>query len=397
MTQETAEFLIGADGAALLAEAAQLSGDLTRKTLALRARGHSPERVSGAIQILDGRERAARRGFPDAECLFVTPDALAQATSPALARFHAELLAPFETVADPACGLGFDALAIADAGASVLAVERDPARVVFARANAEARDVADRVTFLCGDAEDADFSNCRALFFDPARRSDAGRFSSHAERYEPPLSLLERFPVFVAKLSPALDDEILGELGETTLFLSENRECKEACVLSGIDAFPASGALLLPERVFVPSGDEPPLAYPTGKYLLDPDPALIRAGALAGACETLDAALLSPDDAYLTSDTRPRDARLARAYEIVEEQVYRPKALGQWLRARGVGRLVVKKRRFPKEPDVVCRELGLKGGGDELTLALVSEGKHHRAILCQPIAPNPDQNSISPA
>ena len=389
MTQEIAEFLVSADGAALLAEAATLTGDLTRKTLALRSKGYAPERVSGAIQILDGRERAKRRGFPDAERLFVTPDALAQATSPALSRFHAELLAPFGTIADPACGLGFDALAIAEAGASVLAVERDPARVVFARTNAMIRGVGEKIRFVCGSAEEVDFSECRALFFDPARRSDAGRFSSHAERYEPSLAFLERFPVFVAKLSPALDDELLSELGETVLFLSENRECKEGCVLSGIDGFSESGALLLPERVFVPNGDEPPLAYPTGKYLLDPDPALIRAGALAGACEMLEAALLSPDDAYLTSDTLPTDWRIARAYEIIEEQVYKPKALGAWLRARGVGRLVVKKRRFPKEPDAVCRELGLKGGGDELTLALVSEGKHHRAILCQPIAPNP--------
>ena len=385
MTQETAEFLVGADGAALLAEARELPGDLVRKTLALRSRGHSSERVSGAIQILDGRERAARRGFSGAEKLFVTPDALAQATSPALSRFHAALLAPFGSVADPACGLGFDVLALAEAGADVLAVERDPARLVFARANAGVRGVGERVRFICGNADDANLSGCGALFFDPARRSDTGRFSSHAERYEPPLSLLEEFTIFVAKLSPALDDEILSELGETVLFLSENRECKEACVLSGIVGFEKTGALLLPENIFVPTGDEPPLAYRAGRFLLDPDPALIRAGALAGACERLNAALLSPDDAYLTSEELSEDTRLVRAYEIVEEQVYKPKALGQWLKARGVGRLVVKKRRFPKEPDAVCRELGLKGGGDELTLALVAEGKHHRAILCRPV------------
>ena len=376
---------MSADGADLLAETREAPGDLTRKTLALRARGHSPERVSGAIQILDGRERARKRGFPDAERLFATPDALAQATSPALARFHAELLAPFGTVADPACGLGFDALAIAEAGASVLAVERDPARLIFARANANVCGVGERVRFVCRSAEETDLSGCRALFFDPARRSDSTRFSSHAERYEPPLSLLKNFPVFVAKLSPALDDEILSELGESVLFLSENRECKEACVLSGIDGFPESGALLLPEKIFVLTGNKPPLAFETGKYLLDPDPALIRAGALAGACERLNATLLSPDDAYLTSEKLPEDTRLARAYEIVEEQVYKPKVLGAWLKSRGIGRLIVKKRRFPREPDAVLRELGLKGGGDELTLVLVAEGKRHRAVLCRPV------------
>jgi predicted RNA methylase len=82
--------------------------------------------------------------------LFFTPDALAQATSPGLAAYHAERLAPFNSVADLGCGAGMDSIALAAAGARVVAVERDPARLVFARANAAARGVDERITFVTG-------------------------------------------------------------------------------------------------------------------------------------------------------------------------------------------------------------------------------------------------------
>lgn len=370
----------------LLSEAEGLSGDSAAKSLTLRKRGYSLEHVSLALALLEGRERAKKRGFPHAEQLFVTPEALAQATSPPIAQFHAAQLSPIGRVADVACGLGFDTLAFAQAGLEVLAIERDPARLILARANAEALGLADRITFLEADATQVDLADWHAIYFDPARRTDATRFSAYAERYEPPLTLMQAWAesgkTVLAKLSPALPDDILHSLGDSVLFLSENRECKEACVSTGLGE--RIGALLLPEETFVPSGTEEDIfvAETIGPYLLDPDPALIRAGALAG----VGAERISYEDAYLTTETLPEDSRLARAYRIIETMPYQPKKLGAWLQARNIARLVVKKRRFPKEPDAVQKELGLKGtAGEEATLVLVATPRGHLAIICTPV------------
>jgi hypothetical protein len=107
----------------------------------------------------------------------------------------------------------------------------------------------------------------------------------------------------------------------------------------------------------------------------------IMPGALAG----VGAERISPDDAYLTSDEAAANLCLVRPYRVIETMEYQPKKLGAWLRERGIGRLVVKKRRFPKKPGAVMRELGLqKKRGEEATLVLVASGRGHLAIVCEP-------------
>lgn len=404
ISEETARFLVSEIGRELLAETASQISDPTHLTLRLRKQGHAPERIIGIVTVAQARQRARKR-FPDADHLFFTEDALAQATSPVIAAYHAKYLATFGTVADLGCGIGMDAIALAKAGANVLAIERDPARLIFAQVNAELCGVADRITFQLGDVTTLDWK-ADAAYWDPSRRDDTTRFSTHADRYEPPLSFLETIRTRVrggaVKLSPALPDEVLlpsprnrGEggmllkeqkAGGTYIeFLSENRECKEACLWFG-EARGAAGdlpssAVLLPEETVLVAESEPAPLHPLGAFVFDPDPALIRAHALGTLAETYGIGLISPDDTYLTGDT-PLPARLASAYRIQEALTYRPRDLSPLLRDRGIGRLVTKKRHFPREPDAVHRELGLKGKGAEATLILVREGPRFLALLC---------------
>ncbi|HVK05344.1 MAG TPA: methyltransferase domain-containing protein [Armatimonadaceae bacterium] len=404
MDEPTARYLTSPPGEELLARVAALSGDAAARVLALRRKQHdlAPEIAAAAVAVSEARRRAARR-FPDADRLFFTPDALAQATSPTLAAYHARVLAPYGDVADLCCGVGVDAIALAEAGAKVTALDIDPARLAFAEANARARGVAGRIRFLCADATTFDPGGVRAAFLDPARRTaaDGGggrRVSRHGEQYAPPLSFASEFAGRVealgVKLSPALPDEILLSPGGSVRFLSEARECKEAFVLCrrGAPSSPAGpsadvAALLLPEEVVLPATEEPAPVGPVGAYLLDPDPAVLRAGALGSLCARLGsgARRISYGDGYLTADARPPETRAASVYRVLEALPYRPRVVGEWLRARGIGRLVVKKRRFPKEPDAVARELKLSGRGDEGTLVLVQESDDSfLAVLCEP-------------
>ena len=396
MTPETAVFLTGEEGRALLARAARLPAGVSERIIALRNRGVGLEIASGVVDVLGARQRARGR-FPDADRLFFTGDALAQATSPQIAAYHGALLARFGRVADLGCGVGIDALALARVGLEVTAIDRDGARLVFARANAEIAGVADRIRFVQGDLTTLDWE-ADAVFWDPSRRSDDGRrVSRHGDRYEPPLSFLEalrsRVPAGVLKLSPALPDDELAALGGSVRFLSEGRECREACVAFGDARAPGApvAALLLPEGTeFSPNEDEGRApSGPAGAYLFDPDPAIIRAGALGSLCRALNAHLLSGADEYLTGSALPAPdlRRAVSVYRVRQTAPYRPREIGALLRTEGIGRIIVKKRHFPREPDAVARELGLKGGGAEATLVLARESDSgHLAVWCDPVA-----------
>lgn len=70
-----------------------------------------------------------------------------------LAREHAEMLAPHGTVIDPFCGCGGDAIAMAQAGLEVYAVDSCPERLALARQNAQAIGVTGRIHFIEDQAE----------------------------------------------------------------------------------------------------------------------------------------------------------------------------------------------------------------------------------------------------
>jgi len=405
LTEETATYLTSDEGGRLLAEIAALPGDGPQRVLTLRKRGISPEVATAGLAVAEARRRAASR-FPDADRLFFTADALAQATSPGIAAYHARQLAAagYRTVADLGCGIGMDALALAEAGLAVVAIERDPARLIFARANAVARGLADRITFEVGDVTATGTWEAEAAFWDPSRRSseDGHRISRHGEMYEPPLSFLEEMRTRVRggciKLSPALPDATLETLDGRVEFLSEGRECKEACLWFG-DALGAAGeepytSVLLPERLVLPGNTEEPPLGEIGAYLFDPDPSLIRSHALGAFAEsTPDVRRIGASDAYLTGDTLPEGpaARAVSAYRVLDAQPYRPGPIGALLRDRGIGRLVIKKRHFPLEPDALQRALQLKrtANSTEGTLVLVRTASAPKpvfwAVLCEPV------------
>lgn len=373
MTEASALFLVSPEGGLLLAKGARALE---------KQRGLDPEHRAAALAVLEGRERAQRKGIPEAERLFLTPEMLAQASSPRIAAWHATQLAPFGRVLDCCCGAGLDTLAFARAGLQVTAIELDPARAHFARANCALSGFSEQVTVQSGDCTELRW-DADAAFFDPARREGLHRVSRHGERYCPPLSFLEslvgRVKATLTKLSPALPDEELAALGGQVTFLSEDRTCKEACVTFGLGEGPPCALLLPSEERFV-SGGETGLADGVGTYVFDPDPALIRAGALGA----LGLPRVSETDAYLTGDT-PRASPALRCYRVLAVLPYRERTLGRWLREQGIARLVVKKRHYPKEPDTVHQELGLKGKGTEATLIIVAQGKSWLGVVCEPV------------
>ena len=124
---------------------------------------------------------------------------------------------PTGPVADLGCGAGTDTIALARAGADVLAVDRDPLARALTAANAEVLGLAGRVRVVAGDAVDlvaaADggrVAGCPVAVLDPARRA-GGRRQLDPDRWSPPwatvAALLDAVPAAVVKVAPGLDHD----------------------------------------------------------------------------------------------------------------------------------------------------------------------------------------------
>jgi hypothetical protein len=92
----------------------------------------------------------------------------------------------------------------------------------------------------------------------------------------------------------------------------------------------------------------------------EPDAAILRAGLVRTLGEQLEAAHLDPDIAYLTASRLQRTPP-ARAWVVEAWFPFQLKWLRAAMRARRVGRLVMKKRGSPIQPEALIRALRLQG------------------------------------
>lgn len=401
LTPDLAEYLLSPPGRALLAEADALRADRAETLTALTRlrRSATPDHSAAAWEMSELRRRGQTKFGPAASKMFFVREALEQASGRNAADYHAARLlgGGARTVADLGGGIGGDALAFARAGLSAALFERDAVRALFAGENARACGLEARITVTQADATEAGWE-ADAAWLDPARRRDSRRVSD-PEEYAPPLSWLS---ALIArglggggvKLSPAIDHDLAQKYGAELEFLSDGGECREALLWLGAarsgDALRAT--VLTPEGPQTLAGiaDVPRARPPTsGRYLYEPDPAVIRAHLVGTLADRLDAAPADPHIAYLLGD-RLGLTSFADAYEVCDRFPYGKKRLQDALTALRIGRVVIKKRGFPQEPDEMRRQLKLRGE-NEITVVLARIGTGHDVFLCRPASrPSPE-------
>jgi SAM-dependent methyltransferase len=371
-------WLRGPEGAAAAALARRLLADGTDLLPGLaRLRAEvGPEHAGPAWELARLRARARPVFGADADLLFLTADALEQAGRPELAaRRAARLLAGGATrVADLGCAAGTDTVALARAGAAVLAVDRDPVARALTAANAEALGVADRVEVRDADVvdlvatADGEVAGCPAATLDPARRA-GGRRQLDPDRWSPPWStvdaLLDRVPAAVVKVAPGLDHDRVPD-GVEAEWVSVGGSIVEALLWGRGLSVTWRRATVVRDGVVaeLTADDDPGPAdvAPVRAWLHEPDPAVIRSGLVSLAAAELDATLVDPTIAYLTSDAAAQSPWVS-SYRVDEVLPFNLKKLKALLRARGVGRVVVKKRGSPIEPEALARQLRGPGSG----------------------------------
>ncbi|MER7149738.1 class I SAM-dependent methyltransferase [Streptomyces lydicus] len=352
-------------------------------------RDHPAPLVSAALGQARLRQRAAAKFGADAQRMYFTANGVEQSTRATVAAHRAGRLAALgvRSVADLCCGIGGDALALARAGIRVLAVDRDPLACAAARANAAALGLTELIEVRAADVTKVDTAGWDAVFVDPARRSKVrgGRIFD-PEAYSPPLSwaveAARTAPFAALKIAPGVPHEMLPEDAEAE-WISDRGEVKEAVLWFGTAPGARRATLLPAGDSLLGAGLPDPEAGPVGRYLYEPDGAVIRAHLVAEAAAALDGRLIDPTIAYVTADAL-RPTPYATAYEITDVLPFNVKRLKALLRERGVGTAVIKKRGSAVEPEELRKKLKLGGGGNSVTIFLTRVAGAPTMLLGQP-------------
>ncbi|MFD5815307.1 methyltransferase domain-containing protein [Streptomyces sp. NPDC127038] len=357
--------LLTAEGRALLDEVRATEPAQELAVATRLRRDHPADLVSAALGQARLRQRAvAKFGAEDAGRMFFTPNGVEQSTRTTVASYRAERLRALgvRSVADLCCGIGGDAIALARAGIRVLAVDRDPLTAAAARANADALGLAELIEVRESDVTEVDTASYDAVFVDPARRGGRGRIFD-PEAYSPPLSwavaAARKAPLAALKIAPGVPHEAVPAEAEAE-WISDGGDVKEAVLWFGTEPGLVRATLLPGPRALRGRGLPDPAVRPVGRYLYEPDGAVIRAHLVAEVAEDLDGGLVDETIAYVTADAL-RPTPYATAYEITDRLPFNVKKLKALLREREVGVLTVKKRGSAVEPEELRRKVKPQG------------------------------------
>lgn len=371
--------------------------DVVKLVSALRAEGYHASLVAAVLTQAKLRRRARRKFGDFTDGMLFTEDGLEQASRLQAAALHAGrfLGAKLSHIADVGCGIGAESLAMAAVDLRVTAFEIDEATAALTTFNLGAFD---NVEVIHQDATTADLSGYDGLFFDPARRELGGSRGERAVRkfdpadYSPNfdwvLEQARRKPTGI-KLGPGHPHEAIpedaeaqwvsidGDLVEMTLWFGAVRRSKVARAATLIDA---NGRHEITSETLV--AEQAPLGS-LGRYLYEPDNAIVRSHLIAELAAETNTKLIAPSIAYLSSDNAIATPWM-RGFEVIDEMAFDRKKLKAYLRERKIGILEIKKRGADVVPETLRKELALEGE-NSATLFVTRIGEAHRAIIAQPL------------
>ncbi|CAA9394775.1 MAG: FIG00735391: hypothetical protein [uncultured Nocardioidaceae bacterium] len=389
MDLEVFGWLRSPSGQAALIEASRLHADRVAPMRAgeLLRRALSPEQAAAAMSQVTLREAAQVKFGADAARMYFTKDGLEQSTRAEVATHRARRIsfAAPSSVVDLGCGIGGDLVALARAGLTAAGVDLDPVRVAMAEANLAALELPGAV--MVADATALDLSPFGIAFADPARRTSRGRVFD-VDAYSPPWTFVEQLLLRPAtvKVAPGIPHERVPA-GAEAEWVSFEGDVKEAVLWSSHLATTERRATLVAKEglATLTDEDDPGRAEvkPAGRYLYEPDGAVIRAGLVTAVSAKVDGWLLDEHIAYVSADA-PTRTPYARGFEVLEELPYQEKQLKAALRERRIGRLTIKKRGVDVVPEQLRKRLALRGDG-EATVVLTRSAGRGTALLVRPL------------
>jgi hypothetical protein len=318
-----------------------------------------------------------------------TDEALQQATAAPVALHRAGRVAraggPGVLVHDATCSIGTELAALRASAAEAVGSDIDPVRLAMARHNLGPGVALCRADALHPVTRDA------VVVVDPARRV-GGRRRWRPDDYQPSLGqLLEAYRGrdLVVKCSPGMDFDRLRRLGfDGEIEVSSyHGSVREACLWSAGLAEPGvrrrASVLDRGEQITdAELGDCP--VRPAGRWIVDPDGAVVRAGLVRHYGARHGLWQLDPDIAYLSGDRLPP---VVRGFEVLEQLAFDERRLRQALSALDCGALEILVRGVRVDPDVLRRRLRLRGGRSlSVVITRMGSGSASRAtaFVCSP-------------
>lgn len=355
------------------------------------------ERAAVLVETTLLRRRAPEKlgQLGDSVSWLFTDEALQQATAAPVALHRARRLAttvPGAVVHDVTCSIGTELAALRGCDIRMLGSDIDPVRLAMARHNLGAGVDLCRADALHPVTQDT------VVVVDPARRHD-GRRRFNPRDYVPGLDqLLEvyRGRDLAVKCSPGIDFAQLGVLGfEGEIELTSYRGVvREACLWSASLAGPnvrRRASIVDHRQGIIEITDAEPadcLVRPAGRWIIDPDGAVVRAGLVRHYAARHGLWQLDPDIAYLSGDQLPPSVR---GFEVLERLALDERRLRRSLSALNCGSVEILVRGVRVDPDALRRRLrsGVQqNGGAPLSVVITRIGSGSAgtatAFVCRP-------------
>jgi hypothetical protein len=273
-------------------------------------------------------------------------------------------------------------MAFSRAGLAVTAIDQDPRTAAIAQANCPSAMV------NVGSAERADWPGAESVFLDPSRRTARGRTfepSAYSPSFNFVLEVLEAARFAAAKLAPGIDHGLIPP-GVEAEWVSFGGGVKEAVLWSAGFAGVRRRATVLPAgRTLTDSDPSTDEVGPVGRFLYEPDGAVIRAGLVRHTAALLPGGRRIDEHlAYLSADAEATTP-FARGYEVHDVFPYSVKRLRAEVDRLDVGIVEIKKRGVDIDPAALRRELKLRGK-NTLTVILARVGDRRLAIMANRVA-----------
>ncbi len=351
-----------------------------------RLRERFGDRTPILVETVLLRRRAATKfaELPGTGNWLFTDDALQQASAAPVALHRAKRLRG-TVVHDVTCSVGTELAALRESATRVLGSDIDPVRLAMARHN-----LGDTVDLCRADALNPVTRDAVAVA-DPGRRR-GGRRRFDPRDYQPALDELlgtYRGRDLVVKCAPGVDFDALAQLGfdgeiEVTSYRGSVRE---ACLWSTGLTVPGvrrrASVLDRDEQLTDAEPDDCPVR-PAGRWIVDPDGAVVRAGLVRHFAARYGLWQLDPKIAYLSGDRLPSGLR---GFEVLEQMAFDERRLRQALAVLDCGVLEILVRGVDVDPDALRRRMALRGS-QSLTVVVtrIGSGAAARGIafLCRP-------------
>jgi THUMP domain-like/RNA cap guanine-N2 methyltransferase len=377
----------------------RLAGASLDVALASALRKSYPAELVAAAFSMTELRRLGRAKFGRADQMWFTRDGLEQASAEAVSAHIAERYRGVDRIVDLCTGIGGNLVMLAGQ-APVTAVDADPVHLAMAGLNAAVYGRLE-VAQVLEDVRRFRVSRVAAVFIDPARRAGSRRLA--AGQSEPPLAFCVALASASAsasgggaaaggaavgvKVAPGIPADLVPA-GWEAEFISSGRQLGGAMLWSPALLTVTRRATLLPSGLtLVPvPGAAVPVAMP-GRYLIDPDPAVTRAGLVADLARSLSPPGVWKIDeriGFLSCDSEVRTA-FGRTLLVEESLPWSLKRVRSAVRAAGAGSVDIRKRGSAVDADELHRRLDLSGDR-RLTLVLTRVLDRPWALVCSDVS-----------